>query len=344
MSNFAVPTSVALVQKLAAEVGLELRASLPCRELDPEVTKRFDNWLESGYHGDMNYLHRARDLGADLRLWKSWANSALLFALPYRRSASGFKGGGRVASYALGNDYHNVIGRKLRRLGKRLQKAGICEAARAAVDAAPVLEREWAIQGDLGWRGKNTLLIQPDHGPMVLLGELVIDAELPAWSPEKTRDATCGSCTSCLDVCPTDAFDYAYQLDARRCISYFTIEDTTSPIPLEFRAKMQDWVFGCDECSTICPFGDEKSDHSAVWGTHPTLQQLSLEDLLAISQQDFHKLFTGSPIRRAGWEGLLRNACVVLGNLRRGRSQLKNALDHQSDLVKEHADWALAQF
>ena len=341
MSNPAVPSLVELVQKLSAEVGLELRAILPAAELGGNVIERFDTWLEAGFAGEMNYLNRAREVGADLRQWKAWTKSVALFALPYRRPPGGFRGGGRVASYALGSDYHNVIGRKLKKLSRRLQKEGVCGATRPTVDAAPVLEREWAIAGEVGWRGKNTLLIHPNHGPMVMLGELLLDCELPRWSQPKTRNATCGSCTACIDACPTAAFNAEYQLDARKCISYFTIEVTNKPIPLEFRAKMQDWVFGCDECSTICPFGDEESDFDADWGRHPALQQLSLEDLLATYEQDFHKLFTGSPIRRAGWEGMLRNACVVLGNLKKGEKALKNALDHESKLVREHADWAI---
>ena len=344
MSNNSSPTSIELVQKLAAEVGLELSASIPIQTLPEKTMERFENWLNNGYHGEMNYLNRAYELGQDLRKWKSWAKSLLIFAVPYQRKPGGFLGGGRVASYALGSDYHNVLGRKLKRLGKRLRRHNICDQARPTVDAAPVLEREWAYLGKVGWRGKNTLLIHPDHGPMVLLCELLIDKELPEWSARTELKTTCGTCEMCINECPTSAFISPAELDARRCISYFTIENTKEPIPVEFRKKMKDWVFGCDDCSTICPFGSKNTAYEHRWDTHPAFKTTRLAQLLTINEQDFHKLFTGSPLRRAGWEGLLRNACIALGNLGIEKDALEKATSHSSPMVREHAAWGLGQF
>lgn len=338
----ALPDELLPLREAALEVGLELQGTLPAMELEPEVMQRFSAWLAEGRAGEMEYLFRAQDVGADLRHWKPWTQGAALFVLPYHRAAGSFRGGGRVARYALGRDYHNLLGKRLERLGKRLRGAGFSQQFRATVDAAPVLEREWAFRGGLGWRGKNTLLLHPKYGSWVMLGELLLDRALPSWSPPPAREATCGSCTRCLDVCPTNAFPSAFELDPRRCISYLTIE-TKGPIPLEFRRAIGDWVFGCDLCQEVCPFGAQEPDRSDAWPALNAFSELSLEDLLGLSEQVFHKLFTGSPLRRPGWAALLRNVCVVLGNLKRGVPELQTALIHKEPLVRGHAAWALGE-
>lgn len=318
-----------------------LRATLPVEPLDEAVQARHREWLAEGRAGEMGYLAEGEAVAGSLRIWKSWARGALLFGLPYHRPGGGFRGGGRVARYALGKDYHHVLGRRIERLGRRLQRAGRTRRFRRVVDAAPVLEREWALRGQLGFRGKNTLLLHPEHGPWILLGELLIEGELPAWAPPPARQATCGSCTRCLDACPTSAFDGPYLLDPRRCLSYLTIE-SKGWIPKDLRPLAGEWVYGCDVCLEVCPFGAKDADHSGGWGLHSALSQLSLEDLLTVDEPVFNRLFTGSPLRRAGWEGLLRNACVVLGNLGRGGPVLEwTAQSHPSALVRGHALWAL---
>ncbi len=320
-----------------------LRATLPAEPLDAAVQERHRDWLASGRAGEMGYLAETATVGASLRDWKSWARGALLFGLPYHRAGGGFRGGGRVARYALGKDYHHVLGRRIEKVGRRLQRAGLTRRFRRAVDAAPVLEREWALRGQVGFRGKNTLLLHPEHGPWILLGELLIESELPAWAPPPARQATCGSCTRCLDACPTSAFDGPYLLDPRRCLSYLTIESKCW-IPQDLRALAGDWVYGCDVCLEVCPFGAKDADHAGDWGLHTALTQLSLEDLLTVNQPVFDRLFTGSPLRRAGWEGLLRNACVALGNLGRPGPVLEWAAGaHPSALVRGHALWALGR-
>lgn len=342
MDDVLPPDDLQPLHELALEVGLELQAALPATSLEPEVMERFQAWLAEGRAGEMEYLHKAEEVGGDLRQWKPWAKGAALFVLPYHRAAGSFVGGGRVARYALGRDYHNLLGKRLERLGKRLRKAGWVQSFRATVDAAPVLEREWAFRGGLGWRGKNTLLLHPKHGPWVMLGELVLDRELPAWAPPPAREATCGSCTRCLDACPTEAFTSAYALDPRRCISYLTIE-TKGPIPLEWRQKIGDWVFGCDVCQEVCPFGSQEPDRSEAWPALPVFSEMSLEQLLHTEEEDFHRLFTGSPLRRPGWAAILRNVCIVLGNLKRGVPELERALSHREPLVRGHAAWALGE-
>ncbi len=326
-------------EALACE--LEVRATLPLSALSATVMDRVDRWLQQGRAGCMDYLPRQRPLMESPAEWKPWARSVTLFAVPYSRAAGGFAGGGNVARYALGADYHNRLGRRLQRLGRGLRRAGISSAFRACTDAAPLLEREWAIRGGVGWRGKNTLLLDPQHGPWVLLGELLLDCELPEYTAPRTRVADCGSCVRCLEACPTKAFTAPFELDPRLCVSYLTIENR-GPIPRPLRTQVGAWVFGCDVCLEVCPFGHHSGDHAAAWGLHDGIGTRSLESVLEIPQADFATIFAGSTLRRAGWEGLLRNVCVVLGNLGRGGAALENALAHHpSALVRGHAAWAL---
>ena len=331
----------AAVLLAARETGLEPCALAPAGPLPEEEAVRIRAWLAAGRHGEMAWLDRPREL-ADPQAWKPWARSVLLVRAPYPRAEGGFRGGGRVARYALGRDYHNVLGKRLQRLGRRLLREGAAGRFRAVVDAAPIAERSLALQAGAGFRGKNTLLLDPLWGPWLLLGELFLDRELPAWRPEPPA-ASCGRCTRCLEACPTDAFPEPWVLDARRCLSYLTIE-LRGPIPREFRPALGDRVFGCDVCLEVCPFGARAPDRSADWGLHPGLLAWSLEDLLRSGEEDFHRLFRGSPLRRAGWTGLLRNAAVVLGNLGRGGEVLREVLDgHPSALVRGHAAWALGR-
>ncbi len=332
-----------MISSLASEVGLELKAVIRARPLEKKVLDRLDSWLGEGRAGEMDWLEKGRPVMADLRDWKPWVKSAALFSLPFHRPGGGFLGGGRVARYALGKDYHHVMGRKLEKLGKRLRAEGEVEAFRGAVDAAPVLEKEWALRGGLGFRGKNTLLLDPENGPWTFLGELLVDAQWQEWIPERDFGKGCGGCTKCLDACPTGALDDPWSLEPRKCISYWTIE-AKGPVPRELRESFGDWVFGCDICSEACPFGAGADNFEDDWGTLPALKTWSLEDLLAVSPRDFSTAFEGSPIRRAGWEGMARNACIALGNLGQGGSTLKRTLEsHPSPLVRGHAAWALGR-
>ncbi len=335
------PPELRDVAEIATELGLELRASIRPRPLGSELGRRLDSWFQDGRHGEMAWLERARDQLDSLQAWKPWTRSALLFTASYAREAGGFRGGGRVARYALGRDYHNELGRRLQKLGRRLKAEGLALRSRAVVDAAPVLEREWGLVGGHGFRGKNTLLLDPVAGPWQFLAELLVDAELAEWRPDPPA-ASCGSCTACLDDCPTEAFTGPWLLDPRRCISYLTIEHR-GPIPRALRTGMGDWVFGCDVCLEVCPFGGKATDQAERWSTAPALEQLSLEDLLGLDRERFEQAFVGSPVRRAGWAGLLRNACVALGNLGRGEPALSRALEHPEALVRGHAAWALGQ-
>lgn len=332
-------SAVTRLAESAAEVGLRLKALLPAGPVPEAAAQRLAAWFAAGRAGEMAYLERQRPILADPRTWKPWARSLALFTAAYPRRELGFRGGGRVARYALGRDYHHVLGRRLQRLGRRLQDQKLVARFRAVTDAAPILEKEWALAGHAGFRGKNTLVLDQEVGPWLLLGELLMDTEWPTWLPD-APSASCGTCTRCLDACPTNAFPAPYLLDPRRCISYLTIEHRSS-LPLELRRGVGDWVFGCDVCLEVCPFGTRAAEQAADWGELPALQTLSLEDLLRLSPADYRHWFRGSPIRRAGYGGLLRNACVALGNLGRGAPALAGALEHPLALVRGHAAWAL---
>ena len=334
---------LATLHEAAAEVGLVVRATEEVGALPSATRARLRQWMAEGRAGEMDYLAGATPLLEDPRAWKDWAQSMVIVALPYAREAGSFRDGGRVARYALGRDYHNLIGKRLIRLGKRLREAGLTSDFRACTDAAPLMEREWAIESRVGWRGKNTLVLDPQYGPWVLLGELLLDQPLPEYRAPKSRWATCGTCTRCLDVCPTNALDAAWSIDARLCLSYLTIE-LRGAIPVELRPALGEWVFGCDLCLEVCPFGDHAGDHASEWGRNEAFDTLSLEDLLSLNEKSFVEHFQGSPLRRPGRAGLARNACVVLGNLKRGEAELAQALETDPEpLVRGHAAWALGQ-
>lgn len=336
------PNELAPLFERSRRVGLEPRAVLPLDADLPKVRARIEQWLDDGRAGEMAYLDRLRELGDNPRRWKPWSKSIVLFSIPYSRESVQFRGGGRVARYAAGRDYHNLLGRRLERLGKALRRDGVITRYRGVTDAAPISEREWALEGALGFRGKSTLLLDWSFGPWAILAELLIDTDWPTWhaAPAATE---CGSCNDCLEACPTSAFTAPYLLDAKKCISYLTIEHR-SPIPIELRQRLGDWVFGCDVCSEVCPFGQRGPDTSAHWGTLPALQELSLEGLLALDRSAFDAVFQGSPIRRAGRNGLLRNACIALANLDRGRDTLAGTLESDpAPLVREAAAWALGR-
>ena len=248
-----------------------------------------------------------------------------------------------VARYARGRDYHKVIRKRLQRLADKIQAEAGPLGYRAFVDSAPVLERALAEKAGIGWIGKNTMLINKDAGSWFFLGELFTDLPLPVDTPDLPH---CGTCHSCIDACPTNAFVQPNQLDARRCISYLTIELRES-IPVEFRAAMGNRVFGCDDCQLVCPWNKftEPTREQDFTPRH-RLDAASLVELFAWSEEEFLRNTEGSPIRRIGYECWLRNIAVGLGNA--GDSpEIKAALqaraDHPSPLVREHVAWALSR-
>ena len=275
---------------------------------------RYVDWLARGYHGAMEYLARPDAIArrADVRALLPSARSVVVVAINYYSPAPSLARAespvGAVARYAWGDDYHEVIKNKLRRLAGLVEAhIGGAVAHKICVDTSAVLEREWAVRAGLGWIGKNTLLIIPRAGSWFLLGELLLDVELDGDTPYETDH--CGACTRCIEACPAHCILPGRRLDASRCISYLTIE-----LRGEFSGDLRNWVLGCDVCQEVCPWNRfaRPTGEPAFAPRHVTLD---LAELMAMDQDTFQAQFRHSAIRRAGREGLARNAAIVAANL-----------------------------
>lgn len=275
----------------------------------------FAEWLEQGFAGEMHYLARGADKRRDTRLPFEGARSAVVVALDY----GGREPSGPVARYARGDDYHELMVERLTALHRWIEQVcGRTIRGKAYVDTGPILERDLARRAGLGWIGKNTMLINPARGSFFFLGALFLDLEL---SPDPPFEADrCGTCTRCLDACPTGAFVAPHVMDATRCISYLTIEHRSDIAP-ELRPLIGDMLYGCDVCQDVCPwnvkFSEELKEPSfapreAVAGK---IARTLARDLLQMTQEEFSAAFKGSPMKRAKLRGLKRNAAVVLGNV-----------------------------
>ena len=318
----------------------------------------YRTWIADGAHGDMGYLARedAVDRRADLEATLPSLKTAVVVGHDYYQGdAPGLPedpATAVVARYARGRDYHNVIKKRLLKLHRWIEaRSDGPVLGRAYVDTGPILERELAMRGGLGWFGKNTMLINPRRGSYFFLGVLLLDVELDADEP--FVEDHCGTCRSCLDACPTGALlgrdaRGAPVMDARRCISYLTIEHRGS-IPVELRPLMGNRVYGCDICQEVCPWNERfatQADEPAYRAREgldgPTLLELA-ERLLAVDDDGFREMFRGSPMKRAKRAGLLRNVCVALGNWGAAEAEpvLRRALEDPDPMVREHAAWAL---
>jgi epoxyqueuosine reductase len=339
------PSALARTAKAAAlECGFDLAgvaSADPPREL-----AFFRDWVERGYAGEMAYLSRQVDRRSDLRAALPWARSVLVVALQYDReqprTADLPAGRGWISRYAWGEDYHEVVGERLRLVERLLLERIGPFRSRRYVDTGPLVERAFAVAAGLGAWGKNTCLLHPEHGSWLFLGELITDLEMAADAPRRDM---CGRCTACLDACPTRAFPAPYVLDARRCISYLTIE-LKGAIPQELRAALGPHVFGCDICQDVCPWNRRRLRRGGE-GFEPRAG-LAGPDLAALAVLDddaFRGRFRRSPIKRTKRRGLLRNVAVALGNVgtARHRAAVEALLGDAEPLVREHAAWALAQ-
>lgn len=324
-----------------------------CRaEAFPEELPRYQEWLEKDFQGEMSYLERHMPLKYDPPTLVPWVKSLIFFALEYYQDLPEAPEGeisGRVARYAWGRDYHKTLGNRLRTLCKALEKDHPGEVFRSFTDAGPLAERFYAQKSGLGFLGKHTLLIHPQRGSWFLLGEILSSLPPEHWSEEETpsKASSRGGCPSgcfrCGRVCPTGALLAPGLMDARRCISYLTIEHKGS-LPRELRPLMGTWVFGCDLCQEVCPFNlkSEKTEEQDFlsWRLGP---YLSLRELLSMDETAFEKKFAGTPAWRTGRRSLIRNACVAAGNS--GDQSLVPLLEHLSsgddELLAEHAAWAL---
>lgn len=309
-----------------------------------------ERWLADGHHGEMDYMARhgtRRSRPAELEPGTLRVVSVRMdYIPPGTANAWGVIHDGEkayVARYALGRDYHKVIRNRLQKLAARITERVGDFAYRAYVDSAPVLEKALARNAGLGWIGKHTILINKRAGSYFFLGELYTNLPLPIDEP---ASAHCGSCRRCIDICPTQAIVAPYRLDARKCISYLTIELKGS-IPEELRAPMGNRVFGCDDCQLICPWNKFAQDATEPdFAPRHSLDGAKLVELFGWSEETFLSRTEGMAIRRTGYEGWLRNLAVGLGNAPTSTdvvSALQSRAHHASDVVREHVAWAMKQ-
>jgi epoxyqueuosine reductase len=327
----------------------------------PESQGRFQQWLESGQHGQMAYLARAAHKRADLQLVLPGAKTIIALAVSYAQvgfeppetaerrpgtlceKSPVYCRAGFVARYARSADYHQIIGQRLAQLTAFVDQLGHAQARSLwYVDTGPVLERDLGQRAGLGFIGKHTNLISRRLGNWVFLSEIITTVEMEPDAPEKNR---CGSCARCIEACPTAAIAAPFELDARRCISYLTIE-LKGPVPLELRPLIGNRIFGCDDCLAACPWNRfAREGHMMKTYARPDLISPDLVSLLALDEPAFKGRFSGTPILRAKRAGFLRNVCVALGNV--GDATQLAALQHSAAdpdaLVAEHAHWAIRQ-
>ncbi|MBU3665751.1 MAG: tRNA epoxyqueuosine(34) reductase QueG [Chthoniobacterales bacterium] len=302
---------------------------------------RLFRWLADGRQASMQWMERTAEDRADPSRILAGVKTVIVLATNYFREghpASGDGAHGRIARYAWGNDYHDVIKPRLEALDAMLSDAG--GEQRCFVDSGPVLERDWAAACGVSWHGKSTMGIHPQLGTWFFLSVILTTLELDPDPPLPDR---CGRCTRCIAACPTQAITAPYQLDARRCISFLTIENK-GPIPEEFREAMGNRIFGCDDCLDACPWNRfARQSRDAALQPRTEILGMRLRDYLALDDAAFKKLFRGSPILRAKRRGFLRNVCVALGNTgsQDDLPALQRATNDHEPLIREHAAWAI---
>ncbi|MGL6069980.1 tRNA epoxyqueuosine(34) reductase QueG [Craterilacuibacter sp.] len=349
LQNVDYPELAAQIKAWSQELGFDgvriTRATLPA-----EAGERLQAWLDAGYHGEMDYMARHGLMRVRPAELVPGALTVVSLRMNYwpgeARAAEAVLADPEAAylsRYALGRDYHKVLRNRLQQLSERVRTAASALGGRVFTDSAPIAEVALATQGGLGWRGKHTLLLTREQGSLFFLGEIVTDLPLPEDIEEP---AHCGSCTRCIDVCPTQAIVAPYQLDARRCISYLTIE-LAGAIPAELRPLIGNRVYGCDDCQLVCPWNRfAVASGEADFAVRHGLDDVSLSTLFAWSEDDFKTRMAGSPIYRIGYERWLRNLAVGLGNAPSTPAVLAALAARREDasaLVREHVAWALAR-
>ncbi len=315
----------------------------------------FERWLKLGFGGKMSYLYR--NVTSRIIPRKAWpeVRTVVTVSMNYH---TGFRPAGEkrqskerldnqrprligaISRYAWGRDYHKVIRKRLLKLARVVEQTGFGRVVKCYVDTGPVIEREWGARSGLGWIGKNTLLLNSTLGSWFFIGVLLLDVELGSGRPQSDL---CGTCDRCIQACPTGALMRPYVMDARRCISYLNIE-LRGWIPRDLRHLMGNWVFGCDDCQSVCPYNQD-TPVTTIQDFQPreSLDAPGLIDLLEMNEETFRKRFEGTPILRARWAGFVRNAAVALGNSGDDRAvePLGQALQHSEAIVRGHAAWAL---
>ncbi len=336
-----------VTEKLKAEASrLGFALSGVCPAVTPTGVHNLNLWIDSGYAGQMHYLPDRREAYAHPDSILDGVKSLLMLGRVYRTTEPSptVADTGRVSRYSWGRDYHDRIHDDLRSLAGSLSEMVPDARVRGVVDTAPLLEREFAQRAGLGWIGKNSLLLNRQAGSWFFLAALLTDIELDYDPPEEADH--CGSCTACLDACPTDAFVAPYVLDSRRCISYLTIE-LRDAIPDSLREGLGDWVFGCDVCQEVCPWNHRvPPSDEADFTPRPDSDPLPLAALFDLDEAAFRKRFRSSPLWRARRRGLLRNAAINLGNrpTAEGETALAKGIVDAEPLVRGASAWALGRF
>ncbi len=293
------------LKEKARSLGFQFAGVAKAERLDAEA-RRLEAWLKQGMHGEMGYMERYFDLRVDPTRLVPGARSVVCLMYNYfPEKTQSDPDAPKLARYAYGQDYHYVLKPKLKTLLGMLQDEVGQVEGRVFVDSAPVLERDWAQRSGIGWKGKNSLLIHPKAGSYFFLAELIIDLELEYDSPMRDH---CGTCTRCIDACPTDAIaPEGYIVDGSRCISYFTIEKR-GPIPEAFAGTFENWMFGCDICQEVCPWNRfSQPHHEPAFDPHPALLDMSRREWMEITEDLFRELFRRSAVKRTKYEGLKRN-------------------------------------
>ncbi len=337
----------ARIKRWGAELGFQAVGIAPA-EL-PEAESRLAEWLQQGWHGEMDYMARHGALRARPNKLVPGTLCVISCRMDYSSSlehdVEALRDGNRacIARYARGRDYHKVVRSRLQRLCDRIESEVGSFAHRVFCDSAPVMEVELAALAGIGWRGKHTLLLSREAGSYFFLGEIYVGLELEVDSPAADH---CGTCTRCIEVCPTQAIRGPYRLDARRCISYLTIEHRGA-IPEALRPLIGNRVYGCDDCQLFCPWNRfARISNESDFAVRNGLDCASLVDLFGWTESEFDERMRGSAIRRIGYERWLRNLAVGLGNAP-GSPQVVHSLrqreNHPSALVREHVRWALAR-
>ena len=337
------------IREITAEAGFDVVAFGPA---DPgEHGPRFARWLDAGRAGEMDYLHRNRDRILAPARYSPGARSTISLGFDYGGPTLSAAGGpGRIARYAAGRDYHRFLGKATQQIRTRLEAdLGVRRGAmKIGPDAVPILERALAARAGLGFLAKSAGIIHPQLGPYLLLSEVLTPLDLP---PDPPATGSCGTCTACLDACPTTAITAPHEVDATRCLSYTTIE-LRGFIPPPLREAQGDWLFGCDVCLEVCPFANRGraalsplAERPDDLRPHEVVETYDLVGILELSEEQYETDWVGTAMRRATRSGLRRNAAIVLGNLGddQGTDALTNALADPDPIVRGHAAWALGR-
>ncbi|MBZ5638693.1 MAG: tRNA epoxyqueuosine(34) reductase QueG [Acidobacteriia bacterium] len=340
----AAALTQALLQR-ARDEGFDAAGVAEARSLTRDAGA-LESWLSRGFHAAMGWMARSPDRRSDPRKLMPGCKSVVCLAANYgagEPAAPLPEGRAKVALYARRRDYHGVLRRRARRLAAWLEET-TGHPARAFVDTGPLLERAWAEASGLGWIGKNANLLTRERGSWLLLCEILSAARLAPTSGPHAE--FCGTCNACLDACPTGAIVEPGVVDSNRCISYWTIEHR-GPIPEPVRPAIGEWIFGCDDCQTVCPWNVSfaRAVEGGPLSERDDLRGLDPEEVLRMDEAAFRRRFSGTPLMRARWDGLRRNACVVLGNRRDPRAlpTLREKLSDPDPMVRSHAEWAIGR-